>query len=87
MGIDDQHRNARCAFCGKTNDEVKPLVEAKVAEVYICYECAQLCVHIVEEASKRLGFPLPEKKPLMTREECDQFIQEKLKEMDRDAPK
>jgi hypothetical protein len=86
MGIDDQHPNARCAFCLKTKDEVRPLVEAKITGVYICYECAQLCVHIVEEESKRRGVPLPEKEPFMTNEALAQLIQEKLKEMNRDSP-
>jgi ATP-dependent protease Clp ATPase subunit len=86
MGIFDRHKSACCAFCRKSKEKVGPLVEASVGRVYICYECARLCVHIVEEESKRRGLPLPEKKPLMTREEVDQFIQEQLKRIGQDSP-
>ena len=38
----------RCSFCGKTQDEVRKLI-AGPEGVYICNECVDICVGIVEE--------------------------------------
>ena len=40
--------NLRCSFCGKTQDEVRKLI-AGPDGVYICNECVDICVGIVEE--------------------------------------
>ena len=37
----------RCSFCGKTEDQVKRLIEGPSA--YICNECVSLCVELFEE--------------------------------------
>jgi hypothetical protein len=55
-----RHEGALCAFCRKSKQHVGPLVESEVPEVYICYGCAQLCVHVIEEECKRRGVPVPE---------------------------
>ena len=38
----------RCSFCGKTQDEVRKLI-AGPEGVYICNECVDICVGIIEE--------------------------------------
>ena len=38
----------RCSFCGKTQDEVRKLI-AGPEGVFICNECVDICVGIVEE--------------------------------------
>jgi ClpX C4-type zinc finger len=45
-------RNANCSFCAKSNRDVGPLVEGP-GNVYICGECADLCVEIVKQEKKR----------------------------------
>ncbi len=37
----------RCSFCGKTEDQVKRLIEGP--NVYICNECVDLCVELFQE--------------------------------------
>jgi hypothetical protein len=47
-------RNASCSFCRKSYRDVGPLVEGP-DEVYICLECAELCLAIVEQEKRRRG--------------------------------
>jgi hypothetical protein len=51
---------ALCAFCRKSKEEVGPLVESAVPAVYLCYPCARLCAHVIEEECKLRGVPVPE---------------------------
>ena len=46
MARNDQ-KDVRCAFCGKTQDEVKRLIAGP--GVFICNECVELCYEIIEE--------------------------------------
>ena len=60
-------RPLRCSFCGKTEDQVKKLIEGP--GVYICNECVDLCFEIFEdefyeeapenEASEMTSLPKP----------------------------
>ncbi|MEE9567109.1 MAG: ATP-dependent Clp protease ATP-binding subunit ClpX [Desulfobacteria bacterium] len=54
----------RCSFCGKSQDEVKKLIAGPA--VYICDECIELCIEIIEEeyekearTQKEGEFPTP----------------------------
>ena len=54
----------RCSFCGKSQEEVKKLIAGPA--VYICDECIELCIEIIEEEyekearTQRTGeFPTP----------------------------
>jgi ATP-dependent Clp protease ATP-binding subunit ClpX len=54
----------RCSFCGKSQEEVKKLIAGPA--VYICDECIELCIEIIEEEyekearTERTGeFPAP----------------------------
>ena len=54
----------RCSFCGKSQDEVKKLIAGPA--VYICDECIELCIEIIEEeyekearTLKKGEFPTP----------------------------
>jgi ATP-dependent Clp protease ATP-binding subunit ClpX len=44
--------NTRCSFCLKGYRDVGPVVEGPNG-VYICGECAELCVEIVQQVKKR----------------------------------
>ncbi len=46
----------RCSFCGKTQDEVRRLI-AGPDGIYICNDCVDLCVDIMEED---MDYELPE---------------------------
>lgn len=41
----------RCSFCGKSQDEVKKLIAGPA--VYICDECIELCIEIIEEEHEK----------------------------------
>ncbi len=43
----DENKVCRCSFCGKTESQVKKLIEGPNA--YICNECVDLCVEIFKE--------------------------------------
>jgi len=72
----------RCAFCGKTQDEVDRMLIGP--NIYICNECVELCYEIlkedgfVPEADERHGtgqnFKATEKKPLPRPREIKEFL-------------
>ena len=43
----DDHKTVRCSFCGKHQDQVGRIIAGPGA--YICNECVQLCMSIVDE--------------------------------------
>ena len=43
----DNNKNVKCSFCGKTQENVKRIVAGP--GVYICDECIGICKNIVEE--------------------------------------
>ncbi len=45
----DKDRNVRCSFCGKTGEQVDKLIAGP--GVYICDECIELCMGIIDENS------------------------------------
>ncbi len=45
--FNDEKGQLKCSFCGKTQEQVRKLVAGP--GVYICDECIELCVEIVEE--------------------------------------
>ena len=47
MSNNNDVRQLRCSFCGKTEDQVKKLIEGP--GVYICNECVDLCFEIFED--------------------------------------
>ena len=42
-----QDKSIACSFCGKTQDQVKRIIAGP--NVFICDECIQLCVDIIDE--------------------------------------
>ena len=81
--IDDK-RTIRCSFCGKPQDDVKRIIAGKNA--FICDECIQLCVGILEEdmilpsSNKKVGsmaeqsIPIDLPKPQEIKAFLDQYI-------------
>ena len=47
MAKNDEKRSVRCSFCGKHQDQVHRLIAGPGA--YICNECVQLCMSILED--------------------------------------
>ena len=47
----DKERNVRCSFCGKTQEQVEKLIAGP--GVYICDECIELCMGIIDENADR----------------------------------
>jgi hypothetical protein len=45
----------RCSFCDKTSAQVRKLIAGP--EVYICDECVQVCVEIIEEGARLQSAP------------------------------
>ncbi len=72
----DNNKSVRCAFCGKTQDQVKRLIAGP--GVYICDECVMLCNEIISE---ELGAERPAssmemtlKRPAEIKEILDQYV-------------
>ncbi len=72
----DNNKSVRCAFCGKTQDQVKRLIAGP--GVYICDECVTLCNEIISE---ELGMEQPRtaqemtlKRPAEIKEILDQYV-------------
>ncbi len=53
MPNNDERRQFRCSFCGKTEDQVKKLIEGPGA--YICNECVELCFELFEDDMESAG--------------------------------
>lgn len=51
----DKERNVRCSFCGKTQEQVEKLIAGP--GVYICDECIELCMGIIDENAERHSKP------------------------------
>lgn len=47
----DKERTVRCSFCGKTQEQVEKLIAGP--GVYICDECIELCMGIIDENAER----------------------------------
>ena len=47
----DDKKQFRCSFCGKTEEQVKRLIEGP--GVYICNECVELCFDLFEDEEER----------------------------------
>ncbi len=54
MSSNNDIRQLRCSFCGKTEDQVKKLIEGP--GVYICNECVDLCFEIVEDEFEDMNY-------------------------------
>jgi len=48
MPKNDEHKTVRCSFCGKSQEEVDRVIAGPGA--YICNECVQLCMSILDDA-------------------------------------
>ena len=79
MPNNDIKEPCRCSFCGKTEEQVRRLIEGPNA--YICNECVELCFDLIDEdfelenAQKKNGkkhFDLP--KPKEIKEYLDEYI-------------
>ena len=47
MARNDEKKNVRCSFCGKHQDQVRRVIAGPSA--YICNECVQLCMSILDD--------------------------------------
>lgn len=75
MARNDEKKQVKCSFCGKTQEQVKRLVAGP--GVYICDECIELCSEIIEEEfeDSRIDAGLSElPKPKDIKEVLDQYV-------------
>lgn len=67
-------KQLRCSFCGKTQDQVKRLIAGP--NVYICDECVELCMEIVDDElevnDEKHIEEIP--KPAQIKEYLDQYV-------------
>lgn len=69
----DDKNVVKCSFCGKLQDQVKKLVAGP--GVYICDECIELCMEIVDEESLHTELDLKEvPKPKEIKAALDQWV-------------
>jgi len=74
MGKYDDRNAVKCSFCGKAQEQVKKLIAGP--GVYICDECVELCMEIVEEEAHQ-GHVVERKeipKPQAIKEFLDQWV-------------
>ena len=45
--MNDEKKSIRCSFCGKHEDQVDRIIAGPGA--YICNECVQLCMSLLDE--------------------------------------
>ena len=63
VGSGDSKNTLYCSFCGKSQHEVRKLIAGPT--VFICDECVELCMDIIDEEHKsslvksRDGIPTP----------------------------
>ena len=78
MAKNDEHRSVRCSFCGKHQEQVARIIAGPGA--YICNECVQLCMSILDEdyeadePQTSLDMPDVIPTPREIREVLDQYI-------------
>jgi hypothetical protein len=61
---DGMRPDACCSFCRKPRSESGPLIEGPETggvNVYLCRECAELAIHILDEEERRRGLKRGEK--------------------------
>ncbi len=87
MAQKDNEKKVRCSFCGKTQDQVERLISGP--GVYICDQCVELCMDIVEgipSKPQKNVTPKPAKKlpkPMEIKAMLDEYVigQDKAKEV------
>ena len=65
----------RCAFCGKTQDQVQRLIAGP--GVYICNECVELCHEIISDSMEKATSPAGDDrlmKPMEIKSVLDQYV-------------
>lgn len=79
MAKNQNEKNVKCSFCGKSQNSVKKIVAGP--GVYICDECISLCKSIVEEEyseDEEIGYTVEETNDLPKPEEIkntlDQYV-------------
>ncbi len=68
------HKDHRCSFCGKPEEEAKKLI-AGPDGVFICEDCIEICKSMLDETTdKDLIEEVPLKKPAEIKAELDKYI-------------
>ena len=73
----DKEKKVRCSFCGKTQDQVERMISGP--GVYICDNCVELCMDIVEGVpqKQKMITPKPAKKlpkPMEIKKALDEYV-------------
>lgn len=50
-----RRKQKKCSFCGKKEEQVQKLIISTTKKAYICDECLELCVEILEEEMPNLA--------------------------------
>ena len=86
MAREENEKKVRCSFCGKTQDQVERMISGP--GVYICDQCVELCMDIVEgiPANEKTAKPKSAKKlpkPIEIKKMLDEYVigQDKAKEV------
>ncbi len=73
----DNNKNIKCSFCGKSQEAVKKIVAGP--GVYICDECIGLCKNIVDDEyyeEDEIGYTLENTEELPTPHEIKEILDE-----------
>ena len=72
MPKNDERKSVRCSFCGKHQEQVARIIAGPGA--YICNECVQLCMGILDEDNDPIQDALDSDTPREIRDVLDQYI-------------
>lgn len=81
---DDETKELKCSFCGKTRDQVRRLISAN--GVYICDECVEICNELITEefaAQKMAASRKSDGSKLPTPQEISAMLSEYVIEQDQ----
>ena len=71
MAHNNDEKNLKCSFCGKSQDQVRKLIAGP--GVYICDDCVDICTEIIDE---ELGGDLDTDINLLKPKEIKKFLDE-----------
>jgi ATP-dependent Clp protease ATP-binding subunit ClpX len=81
----DEYRDARCSFCGKSQDEVLKLIAGP--GVYICNECVNLCNLILQENQDSLTRTQSMMVQPMEEDETGSSVMEEIQDVIENPPR
>ena len=75
MAKNDQQKNIKCSFCGKTQNAVERIIAGQ--GVYICDECIKVCNNILEDdnyENNEVAYTINDEDKLLSPQEIKEIL-------------